>query len=199
MYTQLITSYKPEHRDQCLDAAKAALTAGFTAIQLSWDGDDLGTFELGAKLRSLTWAAGAALVVNNRLDLALALEADALHLGQSDLPAETARRLLPAHIKLGLTVSSMEELLQAEALPVDYYGVGAVFGSKTRNAPPIGLKALAAIIAHTQRPVVAIGGVTGADVPQLLAVGAKGFAVVGAVYDADCKFAAAQQLMASIS
>lgn len=195
MYKQLITSYKPEHRDQCLDAAKAALAAGFTAIQLSWDGNDLETFELGAKLRSLTWAAGAALVVNNRLDLALALEADALHLGQSDMPADVARRLLPEHMQLGLTVGSLEELLEADHLPVDYYGVGAVYGSKTRNVAPIGLKALAAIVSHTSRPVVAIGGITRKEVPQVLAVGAVGFAVVGAVYDSPCKLTAAMRLI----
>lgn len=195
MYTQLITSYKPEHKSRCLDVCRAALDAGISAVQLSWSSNDLETLKLGEKLRRITWRAGASLVVNNRVDLAIALGADAVHLGQSDIFIPFAKRLAPKSMKIGLTVSTPQELIDAELLPVDYYGMGAVYASKTKTVQPIGIKALASMTALTKRPVVAIGGVTAAELAPLSFAGASGFAVIGAIYDADCAFTAASHLV----
>ena len=138
-------------------------------------------------------ASGALLVVDDRVDVAAAVGAPAVHLGRDDLPADVARNMLGPDALIGGTANSMEEALQVARTPVDYLGVGPVFGtsSKANPAPTMGLDMLGRIVRSCGRPVVAIGGITPERVADVLATGVHGVAVLsGVVGQPDPKAAA---------
>jgi thiamine-phosphate pyrophosphorylase len=123
------------------------------------------------------------LVIDDRVDVAVAVVAGGVHLGRDDLQAEVARQVLGNGALIGGTANSLEEALRVAESPVDYLGVGPVFGtrSKADPAPVLGLEALARIVEAVDLPVIAIGSITAERVPEVLAVGAYGVAVLSAV------------------
>jgi len=123
------------------------------------------------------------LVVNDRVDVAVAAGASGVHLGREDLDSSTARRLMGAASLVGVTANSLEEALARDGEPVDYIGVGPVFGtrSKLEPAPELGLDGLARIVRALTRPVIAIGNITAERVAEVLATGAHGVAVLSDV------------------
>ena len=129
---------------------------------------------------------GARVIVNDRVDVAVEAGADGVHLGRQDTAPEVARRLLGEDALIGGTANSLEEALAWAGRPVDYLGVGPVFGTRTKEnpAPPLGLDALAAIVRAVDIPVIAIGNVTAERVEGVLAAGALGVAVASAVASA---------------
>ena len=176
---------------------QAALAGGATVIQLrDKTASTRRLLELGRVLRALTREAGATFIVNDRADVALAVDADGVHVGQDDLPARNARRIVGAERVVGVSASSMAEALQAERDGADYIGAGTVFatGSKPDAGAPIGLEGLAQIARAVAIPVVAIGGVNAANAAECVAAGAAGVAVISAVVSADDVAAAAREL-----
>jgi hydroxymethylpyrimidine kinase/phosphomethylpyrimidine kinase/thiamine-phosphate diphosphorylase len=129
---------------------------------------------------------GARVIVNDRVDVAVEAGADGVHLGRQDTAPEVARRLLGEDALIGGTANSLEEALAWVGRPVDYLGVGPVFGTRTKEnpAPPLGLPALAAIVRAVDIPVIAIGNITAERVEDVLAAGALGVAVASAVASA---------------
>jgi len=177
----------------------AAVQGGVTCVQLREK--DLPTAEFVARARALKALLAEApvpvpLIINDRLDVALACEAEGVHVGQSDMPVEVIRRHMPQAI-VGLSV---ESLAQVQAVPegVDYLGVSPVFATSTKMdaAPALGLVGLTLIRAATALPLVAIGGVHARNAAQLLAAGADGLAVVSAICSASDPRQAAQVLRA---
>jgi thiamine-phosphate pyrophosphorylase len=129
---------------------------------------------------------GARLIVNDRVDLALATGADGVHLGQDDMPPEAARALLGAGKIVGFSTHSVEQASAAARLPVDYIAIGPVFdtSSKEKPDPVVGLEGVRRVRAAIGRmPLVAIGGIKSADAPSVLAAGADSIAVIGALLD----------------
>jgi thiamine-phosphate pyrophosphorylase len=129
---------------------------------------------------------GARLIVNDRVDLALATGADGVHLGQDDMPPEAARALLGAGKIVGFSTHSVEQASAAARLPVDYIAIGPVFdtSSKANPDPVVGLEGVRRVRAAIGRmPLVAIGGIKSADAPSVLAAGADSVAVIGALLD----------------
>src|SRR5207244_11449094 len=125
-----------------VDVVRAALAGGATVIQLrDKTASTRRLLELGRVLRALTREAGATFIVNDRADVALAVDADGVHVGQDDLPAREARRIVGANRVLGVSASSVAEALQAERDGADYIGAGTVFAtvSKPDAGAPIGL------------------------------------------------------------
>lgn len=142
----------------------------------------------------------AALLIDDRADVAAALHA-ALHLGRDDLPPRIARRLLGPDAVIGGTANSVDEARRVAAQPVDYLGVGPVFGTTSkgdRAAPMLGLDRLREIVAAVDKPVIAIGSITAANAPAVLQTGAHGVAVLSAVVCADDPTAATRQIRAAI-
>ena len=159
-----------------LDAARRAVAAGATVVQLRVKGvstDEL--VERGQGMSSL----GATFVVNDDVDAAVALRADGVHLGQGDAGAERARA---AGMLLGLSVSSLDEALGADA---DYLGAGPVWAtpSKLDAEPPIGLDGLSSVCSAVSVPVVAIGGIDAGNAGACIAAGAAGVATIRAAGD----------------
>ncbi|MBI4591393.1 MAG: thiamine phosphate synthase [Candidatus Rokubacteria bacterium] len=133
-------------------------------------------------LRRRAKSAGISFVVNDRLDLALAVEADGFHVGQDDLPAPLARRLLPASMFLGVSTHSREQARQAQADGADYVAVGSVFPTATKpEFELVGLDLLRAVRGEVKAPLIAIGGITADNAPDVIRAGADGVAVISAI------------------
>ena len=170
-----------------LELARAGLAAGVGIFQLRSKGrPDRETLELARELRLLATEKEALFIINDRADLALASGADGVHLGRQDLPLETVRRLV-GDLIIGVSVSHPDEALAAEQGGANYLGVGPVFATPTKAdaRPVIGLEGLTRVRQVSGLPLVAIGGITAAAVPQAVRSGADGIAVISAVAGAD--------------
>lgn len=124
---------------------------------------------------------GARIIINDRVEVALALGADGVHLGQDDLPPEAARRLLGANSIIGFSTHNAEQARQAVKLPIDYLAIGPIFSTDTKpeTAPTVGLKGLRAVRLLTGTiPLVAIGGITEANAHEVIAAGADAVALI---------------------
>ncbi len=148
-------------------------------------------------LKPILAAAGIPLLINDRVDIALAAGADGVHLGQSDMPCEAARRLLGPDAVIGLSVETWENVTEAQDLDVDYLGVSPIFvtPTKTDTKTPWGLDGLARIRAYSRHPLVAIGGLSTANAPDIIKAGADAIAVVSAICSAKDPYAAVRELV----
>ena len=183
-----------------LPTVAAALSGGVTAVQLRAPGATTRELcRLGAALQEILVDARVPLIVNDRLDVAQAVGAAGVHLGQSDLEASTARRLGGDEMVIGLSVSTAAEIAAADELPpgvVDHLGLGPVFATATKPeaAAALGLQVTAALSAATRLPCVAIGGIGLDNVAAVRATGVAGVAVVSAICAAADPRAAAARL-----
>lgn len=181
------------------DVVAAAVQGGVSCVQLREK--QLGSREFLAQalmLKKLLAPHGVPLVINDRIDIALACGAEGVHLGQGDLPVQDARRLLPPHVFIGWSVESMDEVARSAALPLDYLGVSPLFATatKTDTKAPWGLQGLALVRAATALPLVAIGGIHAGNAREVLQAGADSLAVVSALCAADDPCTAAMRLRA---
>lgn len=170
-----------------LSISRAALAGGAGVIQLRDKTTPLHTLlSIGHEVRHLTRAARALLIVNDRIDIALALDADGVHLGPDDMPVAEARHVLGPHRLLGVSCGDVAEARSAERAGADYIGAGAVFGTTTKSdaGAPIGLAALGAMVAATALPVAAIGGINRQNIEAVAATGAAMACVISAITNA---------------
>jgi thiamine-phosphate pyrophosphorylase len=174
-----------------------AVAGGVTLVQLRDDETPASELvDLACRLKALLAPAGVPLIVNNRLDVAVAAGADGAHVGQGDDPAREVRALLGPEAILGLSITDPAQLAAVDASIVDYLGVGPVFATATKAdaAPAMGLAGLSATRAGTSLPVVAIGGIDAANAAEVVRAGADGIAVVSAICSAAAPRAAAARL-----
>ena len=174
----------------------AAVRGGATCVQLREK--TLATRDFVDRARALKTLLGplrVPLIINDRLDVALACDADGVHVGQTDMPPGLVRHWMP-HALIGLSIDTPAQLDAAEREPVDYYGISPVFdtATKTDTAPALGLAGLRTIRALTRRPLVAIGGIDAGNAGEVLAAGADGVAVISAICAAPDPAAAAHRL-----
>lgn len=180
---------------------EAALAGGADAIQFREKragGHEL--YEIAHALRALTRAANVPLVVNDRVDVALAVEADAVHVGQRDLPARVVRKMIGGML-MGVSASNAEEARRARDDGADYLGVGPIFeatSTKPDAATPMGIEGLAAIRAAFDLPILAIGGIGPDNAEAVVRAGADGLAVISCVVGADDVAAAVHALRARV-
>lgn len=161
-----------------------AIAGGASVVQLrEKDYSTRKMIELGLQLRELTRRTNTILIVNDRVDVALAVEADGVHVGQDDMPAPLVRKLVGPKMIIGVSATTYEEAIQAKADGADYLGVGPVFptGTKLDAAPVTGIKLLGRIKRDTGLPVVAIGGINRANTRQIIAAGGDGISVISAI------------------
>jgi len=183
-------------------AAAAALAGGAPCVQLRAKGLAAeAALREARSIRTAARAAGALFIVNDRLDVALAAEADGVHLGQDDLPAARARGLLPPGRILGVSTHSLAQARRAVEDGADYIGVGPVFATATKETgyAPLGLAGLSAIAAAVPVPVVAIGGIGAAEAPQVIRAGAMAAAVISILMAAPDIAAATRDLLARLA
>ena len=185
-----------------LEVVRAAVEAGAPAVQLR--NKELGAralLEIGRALRTLTQEAGSLFIVNDRLDVAMALGADGVHVGPDDLPVAAVRSAAPDGFLIGRSADSVDVALQAVQDGVDYIGCGTVYATTTKAdaGDVIGLEGLDRVAHAVEVPVVAIGGIT---VPRALEVAgthAAGIAVVGAIMAAADPGRATMELLAAFA
>ena len=152
-------------------------------------------------MREMTRAAGALLIINDRLDIALAAEADGLHVGPDDLAVGVAQRLLRPGMILGASAGTVAEAVAAEQDGADYLGVGAVYearGSKADAGAPVGPERVRQVRAAVGLPIVGIGGVKAENAAPVIAAGADGVAVITGVVAAPDITAAAARVVAAV-
>jgi thiamine-phosphate pyrophosphorylase len=185
-------------------AVAGALEAGVRIVQYrAKEGsglDDRQRLAEARVLRQLCHQHGALFLVNDRVDLALAVEADGVHLGQGDLPLAMARRLLGPGRLIGCSTHALPQLRQAMAEGCDYVGAGPVHATPTKpGREPVGLAYVAAAAAEAAVPCFAIGGIDAASLPAVLAAGARRVAVVRAITAAADPRAASAGLLSALA
>jgi len=195
----VITDTRPGRH--ALPVVVAALDAGAPVIQLRAKGlPDGELYELASRVVGECASRGAACIVNDRVDIALAVGAAGVHLGADDLPVAVARDLIGDAPAVGATARDPETARRHEAAGATYLGVGPVFATRTKAGlpDPLGAAGLRAVVTSVDLPVIAIGAVTADRVPELIAAGAYGVAVVTAVSDASDPAAAVAGLLAAL-
>ncbi|MHC3437248.1 thiamine phosphate synthase [Natrialbaceae archaeon A-gly3] len=202
--TYLVTQESLSEGRTTAEIVEAAIEGGIDVVQLrEKDTDARWRYEVGLELRELTEEADVALLVNDRVDLAQAIDADGIHLGQSDLPLEVARELLGPEAVIGCSTSTIEEAREAEAAGADYLGVGAVYGTSSKEVPEekngTGLELVTEIAEAVSIPVIGIGGITAENAAPVREAGAAGVAVISEVTGADDPEATTRDLEAAVS
>ncbi|SDU45163.1 thiamine phosphate synthase [Stappia sp. ES.058] len=185
-----------------VETARAAVAGGATMVQLrDKAGGTARMIETGRALKAALNGSGARLIVNDDLAAAVAIGADGLHIGQGDMSVAEARGLIGPAAILGLSVETPELAAVVDPALVDYIGAGPVLATSTKrdHKPPVGFDGLAAQIAASPVPAVAIGGLKARHVAQTIAAGAYGIAVVSAICGQRDPEAAAQALASEIS
>ena len=184
-----------------VDVCLRATAGGATMVQVRWkDATPMGLLQLA---RALVLALPVPVLVNDRVDVALAAGAAGAHLGQDDPPLDTLRPELPPGFLLGVSVGSVLEAERVRAWPADYWSVGPCFdtGNKADAGPALGPNGFAALarLAPEAMPVIGIGGITAENAAQIIRAGAVGVAVIGAVMGAPDPQEAARELRAVLS
>lgn len=181
------------------DVVTAAVDGGATCVQLREKRTTTRAFvEVASRVRTLLAARDVPLLINDRVDVALAVGADGVHLGQQDLDPVTARRLLGPGAVIGLSVETMADLERAEELDVDYLGVSPIHDTPTKRdtLTAWGVDGLAAARRRSRHRLVAIGGINADTIADVAAAGADAVAVVSAICAAADPRAAAADLAA---
>jgi thiamine-phosphate pyrophosphorylase len=197
----LVTDRKLAANRPIEDVVLAAVRGGVTAVQLREKECETREFvALARRLKEALRPFGVPLIINDRVDVALAARADGVHIGQSDMDFADVRRLAGPELLIGLSVETMQQAVEASRIEVSYLGVSPIFPTptKTDTAGAWGLDGLASLRARTQQVLVAIGGINAANARQVIEAGADGIAVVSAICTAEDPEAAAHELRAVV-
>ena len=191
-----ITDLKEED-PEILAKITGALHGGVDIIQLrSKTLPDKILLSLGKKIRGVTQKLKKLFVVNDRVDLMLALDADGVHLGQEDLPIQVARRMIGGRDKMiGCSTHSLEQAIDAQHEGADYIGFGPIFETPTKPTyQPVGLDVISEVMKRIRIPVVCIGGIAPSNIEKVVQAGARRVAVVRAIFSVDDPYRAASEL-----
>ena len=166
-----------------LEVLEAVIQGGSKIIQLrekEYSKRDL--YNLALKFREITSRAGLLLIINDHVDVALAVEADGVHLGQEDLPVQVARKLLP-ELLIGTSTHSLDQALEAEKNGADYINIGPIFATKTKQGVGafLGPEAISEISSQIKVPYTVMGGINEDNIEQVLAKGARRVAMISAI------------------
>ncbi|TWE00207.1 thiamine-phosphate diphosphorylase [Peribacillus frigoritolerans] len=174
-----------------------SVSGGVSIVQLrEKNNSSLSFYEKASALKQLLNELSIPLIINDRVDIALAVGADGIHIGQDDLPLPVVKKMVPEDMIVGVSVSTLEEALEAERNGADYIGVGSVFPTKTKqDATLMALEDLGEICRGVSIPAVAIGGITADNISALSDSGLSGTAVVSAIMNADNPKTASESLL----
>lgn len=183
------------------ECVERAILGGVTCVQLrEKQASSLEFYEEAKRVLQITKTYGVPLIINDRVDIALAIDADGVHIGQSDLPANEVRRLLGKEKIVGVSARNVKEALEAYKAGADYLGVGAMFSTSTKtDAEVVSKEELKNIQQKVNLPIVLIGGMNARTIPEFLSFKVQGFAVVSAIVSEKNVTHAAQELKKIIS
>jgi thiamine-phosphate pyrophosphorylase len=197
----VITDTSIQTRFGHVELAGRAITGGAETIQFRDKSMPAGEMiETARAIRLLCWSAGVTLIINDRVDVAMAVDADGVHLGSRDLPISVARKLLGPSRLVGATAADLDAAQRAAAEGADYIGFGHIYetSSKVKPGSPKGTEALREACGAVSVPVIAIGGIRDDNIQAVLDAGAHGVAVVGAVCASPDPVSAAARLAMAI-
>lgn len=185
--TLYLVTNNSENEEEFLNTIEEAIKGGVTIVQLREKDKDTGNFyNLAVKVKEITRKYGVPLIINDRLDIMLACDAEGLHVGQSDMPADIARKLIGPEKILGVSAATIKEAQKAEKDQADYIGIGAVYPTQTKDdAEYITKDELEEVVKSIDIPAVAIGGITEENALELVDTGITGLSVVSAIMNAD--------------
>lgn len=166
-----------------VEMTREVLKAGVKWVQYrDKESDRCCLFETAMELRKLTRKSGAFFIMNDHVDIAIAVGADGVHLGQDDMPLEEARRVMGSDKVIGISTHNVEQAVEAECSGADYIGFGPVFNTETKDAgEPVGTEQLKSVRSQINIPVVAIGGITDRDIPGIVSAGVQAVAVASGI------------------
>ena len=192
----LVTDRRNKTDDEFLNIIEEAIKGGTTIVQLREKTASTKEFyDLALKVKEITSRYGVPLLINDRIDIALAVGSEGVHIGQDDMPADIAREIIGEDKILGVSASTVEEAKKAEIDSADYIGSGAVFPTSTKDdADSVSKEELKEIVDSIDIPVVAIGGITIENAHTLKASGIAGFSVVSAIMSAEDPKEASEKL-----
>ncbi|MCC5912525.1 MAG: thiamine phosphate synthase [Clostridiaceae bacterium] len=194
----LITDRKLVGDKDFFDSIENALKGGVTLLQVrEKDISSKDFYDISLKLKTIALKYKVPLVINDRLDIALAIDADGLHVGDDDLPLHIARKLLGPDKILGYSAGDLESAQYGVQHGADYLGVGAVFptGSKSNAGDAIGIETLQQIVENISIPIVGIGGISTTNIAEVKATGAQGISLISAILAKDNTYEAAKELI----
>lgn len=179
------------------ESVEAALKGGTTVIQLrEKDCSSKEFYELGLRVKKITTAYHVPLIINDRVDIALAVHADGVHVGQGDLPCKVVREIVGPDMLVGVSAATLSEAIQAEKDGADYLGVGAMYATNTKtDTRPVSMEELLKIRAAVNIPIVVIGGINRNTLGNFKGTGVDGLAVVSAIVAQPDPEAAARELL----
>ena len=186
-----------ENEEKFLKTIEEAILGGVSVVQIrEKTADTLDFYNLALKVKGITTKYNVPLIINDRVDIALAIDADGVHVGQSDMPCDIARRLMGENKIVGVSAATVDEAKKAEKDGADYIGTGAVFPTATKDdAESVTKKELVDIVNSIDIPVVAIGGITIENANELKDTGIAGLSVVSAIMSADNPKKASEKLL----
>ena len=186
-----------EDEKKFLKTIEEAINGGVSVVQIrEKTADTLEFYNLALKVKEITTKYNVPLIINDRVDVALAVDADGVHVGQSDMPCDITRELIGENKILGVSAATIDEAKKAEKDGADYIGTGAVFPTSTKDdAPSITKKDLKNIVDSINIPVVAIGGINIENANELKNTGISGLSVVSAIMSADNPKKASEKLL----
>jgi thiamine-phosphate pyrophosphorylase len=192
----LVTDRRLAQGRPLTEIVAAAVRGGATMVQLREKTATTRAFLEDARaLKALLAPLGIPLVINDRVDVAMAVDADGVHVGQTDLPVEHVRRIAGPGMIIGLSITDAVQIARPDAAAADYLGIGPLYEQQTKDdaSTPLGVEGFRRLRAQTPKPVMAIGGLKPENSAAVLAAGADGLAVVSAIVSADKPQQAAQQ------
>lgn len=180
-----------------LKTIEEGIKGGVTVVQIrEKTADTLDFYNLALKVKEITAKYKVPLIINDRVDIALAIDADGVHVGQSDMPCDVTRKLIGEDKILGVSAATIDEAKKAQKDGADYIGTGAVFPTATKDdAPSVTKNELKEIIKSIDIPVVAIGGINLENASQLTDTGIAGLSVVNAIMSSDDPKKSSQELL----
>ena len=178
---------KSDDVEKFLKTIEEAIKGGVSVVQIrEKTAETLDFYNLALKVKEITTKYNVPLIINDRVDIALAIDADGVHVGQSDMPCEVTRKLIGTDKILGVSAATITEAKKAQKDGADYIGTGAVFPTATKDdAPSITKQNLKEIVESIDIPVVAIGGINNDNASELTDTGIAGLSVVSAIMSAD--------------
>ena len=178
---------KSDDVDNFLNTIEEGIKGGVSVVQIrEKTAETVDFYNLALKVKEITTKYNVPLIINDRVDVALAIDADGVHVGQSDMPCDVTRKLIGEDKILGVSAATIDEAKKAEKDGADYIGSGAVFPTATKDdAPSITKKDLSEIVESINIPVVAIGGITLENAHELKDTGIAGFSVVSAIMNSN--------------
>lgn len=198
----LITDRNIINNRNLKECVEEAIKGGVTIVQIrEKDGSTREFYNIAEEIKEVTDKYNIPLIINDRIDIALAIDAAGVHLGQSDMSIEVARKILGEDKVIGISAGNLDEAVEAEKLGADYLGLGAVFytGTKKDIDEPIGLEGLNEITKKIEIPSVAIGGINKDNAAEVMKTGVNGISVISAILGYEDTKKVSEELLSKLS